>query len=360
MREITYITGIPCSGKSTTAQRASEGMKLQQITLDQMCLSAAKEIGCPDPRKLSLPSFWENVPNARDVKKRALEKLFAREGCDGDLIVEGSALMYRDIRSIIDEIIGEHSRVFLLIDVSYEDWLGLWESRYIQGLDPRTKPPSVDAYKAYLDARCLFQPPKHYWTVSHPQEIRAFGHRPYQKGGWRDDFTDGKWEGLHLPSLSDKALLDLACNAGGMCQRALSAGATRVIGADYNLCYLREAHHAGVETMFLDLAHLDRVKEKFDYVLLLSAHHYIRDPERLIEQIAGLTKELFVWEGPVSLKDGLVLEFRDGTPYNNYIPTEGLLQLWLERSFARVERIGPSVSPDTSTRVVYHCWKGGL
>jgi 2-polyprenyl-3-methyl-5-hydroxy-6-metoxy-1,4-benzoquinol methylase len=322
-----------------------------------MCHSAAEEIGHPNPRKLTAPASWTDIPNARAVKKRAYEKLFAVDGRGGDLVVEGSTLLYAEDRDIIDEIIGDHNKVFFLIDVPFEDWLDLWESRSQQPnlwgtVSPL--PPTVATYRAYLEAKSLFQPPEHYWTVSHPREIHAFGYRPYQKDG----FTDKKWEGLHMPPLKGKTLLDLACNSGMMCQQASREGATRVLGVDYNFRYLKEAHRAGVETMFMDLAHVSRIGEQFDYVLLLSTLHYIRDPERLIEEIATLTKELFVWEGPVSQKDGLVLEFREG-PYNNYIPTEGLLRRWLENSFAQVTRVGPSVSPDSSTRVVYHCWKKG-
>ena len=354
MRKVIYITGITCTGKGTTAKRVCKSLGLPRVILDHMCRYAGKELGHPNPRKLTIPSYWKDIPDARAVKKRAYEKVFT--GLEGDLVIEGSTLFYEKDRSIIHEIIGEHESVFFLIDVSFNAWLTLCQMRADRPPDkwPETKAllPTAASYEIYLEAKGRFQPPEHFWTISHPTELKAFGFRAYQKPG----FTDKKWESLKLPPLRGKTLLDLACNEGWMCRQALEQGAARALGVDYNFRYLKLAHRRGIETQFLDLEHLDRITEKFDYVLMLSALHYLRDPERCIERASHLTKELFVWEGPVSQKEGLVLEFRAGR-FNNYIPTPRLLEIWLQKYFSRIECVGPSVSPDDSTRLVYHCWK---
>src|SRR5436190_21503438 len=107
---------------------------------------------------------------------------------------------------------------------------------------------------------------------------------PYQSfdGQVGDSRSNEKLERIKLPkSLEGKSILDLGCNEGFFAIEAARRGASRVVGIDHDERALGPARDRAAQFGF------DNVEfrkgnmtdlpqgEKFDYVLLLSALHYI-------------------------------------------------------------------------------------
>src|SRR4051794_23896292 len=102
-----------------------------------------------------------------------------------------------------------------------------------------------------------------------------------------DSRTAEKLERIQLPpSLEGKSVLDLGCNEGFFALEAKKRGAVRVVGLDHDKRSIQAAKEhaaqANLDVEFLCSKMSDLPKEKFDFILLLSALHYIDEPARLL------------------------------------------------------------------------------
>ncbi len=92
-----------------------------------------------------------------------------------------------------------------------------------------------------------------------------------------ESYTESKLAAIQLPPLSGKRFLDLGCNAGFYCGKALEYGATRVLGIDIDpkVIQLARNSHPGAE--FSDKGWDRFPDETFDIIICLSAIHYAAD-----------------------------------------------------------------------------------
>ena len=102
-----------------------------------------------------------------------------------------------------------------------------------------------------------------------------------------------KLDRIKLPAdLTGMSVLDLGCNEGFFSLEAKRRGAEIVVGLDHdekllaNARKLAEAQNLDVEFVHGDMKTLPN--RKFNFVLLLSALHYIDEPAQLLRSIRDI------------------------------------------------------------------------
>lgn len=109
-----------------------------------------------------------------------------------------------------------------------------------------------------------------------------------------------------LPELEGKAILDLGCGYGHNCIDFIMKGASRVVGIDISSKMLeiakRENSNELIEYVLLDMSQIGSLAQKFDLVFSSLAFHYVRDFQRLLQDINTLLNDngilLFSQEHP--------------------------------------------------------------
>lgn len=175
--------------------------------------------------------------------------------------------------------------------------------------------------------------------------------------------SDAKLQAIMLPdNLKGKRVLDLGCNEGFFCQAAKKRGAEQVVGMDMDEGFLSRAkEHArsqGLDIDFRQGSMMNLPEEQFDYVLLLSALHYIDNPAELMRRIKGVLAPggKLVLECGVSPKPGMTVDLALRSVDRRYFPTRDLLiDVWLQDY--SVKSIGGSIQQvgDPIPRYVFHC-----
>jgi SAM-dependent methyltransferase len=337
MRNVIYLSGITSTGKTTTATALSQKMGVPFCSVDAVNHAVANEVGFDDPKRFVFPEYWRDYPTY-ELKVKHYRK--ALEGFKGDFILEGFDLGFEEDRRAVREAIGEHWMTFFYLDPSFSDWCDF----------TFRKTGCLPSWNVYAHYRRYFEPPEHYYPVSLPGSI-VVDRQAYQKEG----FTDEKFRRLKL-NPEGKAILDLGCNDGWIGRYCLDAGAKRVVGIDHNWRYLEEARKKGVETRLLKLDELHLLNGRFDMVLCLATLQHLDNPEKAVLEMARLAEmlvlEIPVWKGQ---KEKGWLK-REGYTYS--FPSEPLVLGWLEKAFGRVERVGESVSPDDSFRLIFKAYNG--
>lgn len=177
-----------------------------------------------------------------------------------------------------------------------------------------------------------------------------------QKG---DSDSSGKLNALNLPDLKGKKFLDIGCNEGFFCIEAKKRGATRIVGIDKNPNFIELAKKRDPDIDFRVQDWDNLPNEKFDIVLLLSAMHYVKDKQKLFDDIYKIISE-----------DGtLILECGVAAGSGNYIetkraidsvlhPTRNFLINTLLKKYS-VRDWGNSVKQtgDPVNRKIFHCKK---
>jgi SAM-dependent methyltransferase len=175
--------------------------------------------------------------------------------------------------------------------------------------------------------------------------------------------TEAKFQALNLPPefFSGKRVLDLGCNEGAFCGRALSLGADLVVGIERNADAAEAARSRFPGVTVLNRSWAEPLDGEFDVVLFLSAIHY--DPDKLgrLKAICTLLSPdgTFVLECGVGPGAGLVeveTHRRVGTVSH---PTRNLWLKWLSEAGFVVAYEGRSVDQagDPVPRYVFHCRK---
>ena len=166
---------------------------------------------------------------------------------------------------------------------------------------------------------------------------------------WRSDW---KWDRVlpHLESLSGRLVLDVGCGNGYHCWRMALAGARRVIGIDPTAVFFaqflavrkllsRAAPDlaAKVELLPLGIESLPANLGRFDSVFSMGVLYHRRSPLDHLLELRGalraggqLVLETLVIEGDdkqVLLPSGRYAKMRNVW----FIPTPGMLQIWLAR-----------------------------
>jgi SAM-dependent methyltransferase len=188
---------------------------------------------------------------------------------------------------------------------------------------------------------------------------------PYQSFSEQGDSqSQEKLDRIKLPGkLNGRSVLDLGCNEGFFCLEAKRRGADRVHGIDSNggviAAAKRRAEEEGLDIRFSVFSMDEALTEKYDYVLLLSALHYIDRPAALLHRIKNALQPggtLILETGVAVTASGRTVSRALRSIDERFFPSfELLTQVWL-RDYA-VREIGRSVSQrgDPIPRYVFHC-----
>lgn len=110
-----------------------------------------------------------------------------------------------------------------------------------------------------------------------------------------------------LPDLNGKTILDLGCGFGNNCMDFINLGAKRVTGIDISknmISYAKQNNfHSKITYINMPLEDLDKLSEQYDFIYSSLCFHYIKDFDKLIENIYLLMNEngilLFSQEHPI-------------------------------------------------------------
>lgn len=169
---------------------------------------------------------------------------------------------------------------------------------------------------------------------------------------------------IRLPSdLKGKSVLDLGCNEGFFAIEAKRRGADYVLGLDHDGRLLDLARRrASDEQLEIDFVQADMnllPDRKFDFVLLLSALHYIDEPAKLMQKIRKVLNEdgsLILEIGLAPTKQGKTIGRALRSIDERFFASPDLLKgIWLKDYSVR--SVGPSVRQegDPLPRYVFHC-----
>jgi SAM-dependent methyltransferase len=188
---------------------------------------------------------------------------------------------------------------------------------------------------------------------------------PYQTFAEQGDSqSHEKLDRIKLPlKLNGSSVLDLGCNEGFFCLEAKRRGAAYVHGIDNNGAVIadatRRAEAEALEIQFSVCSMHEALSQKYDFILLLSALHYIDHPADLLHRI----KNALTPNGTFILETGVAVTANGRTVSRalrsideRFFPSfELLTQVWL-RDYA-VRKIGRSVAQrgDPVPRFIFHC-----
>jgi 2-polyprenyl-3-methyl-5-hydroxy-6-metoxy-1,4-benzoquinol methylase len=336
-----FITGIPGAGKTTMARKLAEFLHYDLVCTDYVYFDIAKSLGRKDRAMMEFanPAVWKEQEGIDELKSKFYPSLL--EGKKPDrLIVEGYGLSFAKDRQLIEQIAGQEADPVFVMGVGYDTWL-----------KRRNKEHSLDTRAEYDRLIGWGQLPKEFYPIDSHTELCVRDQKVYS--GLKSDFVQNKFEALKLTDLKGKSVLDLGGNDGTIARLCLGKGAAYVLVVDANWRHLQRAK--GLNRYLLDLNHIEKLQGQWDVVLSVSMIHYLPDQERFIRECARLAKERFVLELPVFQEQGLKTCW--DRPEGTIKPTPALVLKWLSKYFIKVEMVGPSVSPDSSHRLVFHAWK---
>ena len=336
MRSVIYIAGITNTGKTTVAEALSRKLGIPFCSVDAVNHAVANEVGFDDAKRFVFPEYWRDYPTY-ELKVKHYRK--ALEGFEGDFILEGFDLCFDEDRRAIKEAIGEHWMTFFCLDLPFADWCDY----------TFRKTACLPSWDVFANLKRYFEVPEHYYPISSPN-ILLVDYQAYQ----RDGFTDEKYKRLKIDP-KDQTVLDLGCNDGWIGKYCLDNGARRVTGIDHNWRYLEEARRKGLEIRLLNLDRLHLFNGRYDIVLCLATLQHLSDPERALAEMARLGSmlvlEVPIWKGQ---KDKARLK-KEGYTYT--FPSEPLVMEWLGKTFGRIEKVGQSVAPDDSHRLIFRAYE---
>ena len=346
MKTVYYITAPTCSGKTTMALRLGRRMELPVYHADTVyeMLQSRHQLSVPadrlfDPEEVErLHLDFGDYKNIVDAKRPLYAELITRKS--GDFIIEGYSLSFADDRRLVSEAVGAHRSVILRINLPFEKWKHQYSLKMGQSGDHLLQ--AYERINSFFSAR-------EGDVVYEFQDANAVDqhYSPYQKAG----FTDKKIEALRIPILSGDVVNDIGCNEGLIGQWCLQHGAKHVRGYDANWRFLDRAAQNNLEVYLGDIE--SNNLKTADVNLCVSVFHYFKNPQGFLAKVKAATGRLLVLEIPIYEEKGLLAKFEPANDTTKY--STDLIELWLKRNFPTVERVGRSVSPDGSFRLVYHC-----
>jgi shikimate kinase len=325
------ITGIPGSGKTTTANTLSKMLGLSVYCIDHVYYDIARYLGISDPKDIknfANPNVFLQHSDIEPLKRR----FYQIHEIPDNIILEGYGLCFPLDR----ECLGISKKdTFFYLDIDFKDWLR--NVGNFRSIIPERDKRIFDWIKGLVDL------PEYAYTVDKTIDLFIPDYAVYS--GLANNFVAKKVESLHLPDLRGKSVIDLGGNSGEIARACLLKGASKVLVVDMNWRHLERAK--GLKRKLFNLNYIDRFKESADVVLCISTLHYIKDKRSFLAKCAQITKDYFILECPIDGKTRI-----DGIT----TPTLNEIRSLLKESFVRVNEIGPSLAPDGSNRQVFHAF----
>ncbi|HEX7118110.1 MAG TPA: TIGR04290 family methyltransferase [Longimicrobiales bacterium] len=118
--------------------------------------------------------------------------------------------------------------------------------------------------------------------------------------------------GRYLPEdLTGRTVLDIGCNAGFYAQQLRRRGAA-VLGIDHDERYLEQARFAAevngldIEYRLMDTYDVDRLEQRFDYVLFMGVLYHLRYPLYALDKVAKLPRRRLIVQSMIRGVGGAV------------------------------------------------------
>jgi hypothetical protein len=354
MKTAYYIVGPSASGKTTAAKSLGARMGIPVYHADRVYnfLHDEYKTAVPAPRLTHYNKWdnpqnfgiesWGSYKNMEEAKAPMFERLITDK--TSDIIIEGFTLSFPSERKHVERVIGPHRAVILRLDLPFEKWAEFFERK--KGKPAHSRQALFDRLRSCFST----QEGDVVYTFDDPNMVPVHW-SPYQRTG----FTDRKIEALKIPLKKGDVVNDIGCNAGEIGKWCLDNGASFVRGYERNWRFLDDAAQRGLDP------HLGDVEtgrlEPADVNLCVSTFHYFKNPRGFLENVRGATRRVFVLELPIYQAEGMVAKFHEKGRRMDY--STALIEFWLGEHFPKVERVGESVAPNRSYRLVYHAYPQG-
>jgi tRNA (mo5U34)-methyltransferase len=179
------------------------------------------------------------------------------------------------------------------------------------------------------------------------------------------DYPAFKWRNFAhaIPSnLAGRSVLDIGCNAGFYSIEMKRRGASRVLGIDHDIDYLKQARFAanvtGLDISFeqLSVYEVATLRERFDLVLFMGVFYHLRHPLLALDLIRQhVAKDWFIFQSmlrgsrslPVIEKDDqpgypkmhFIEHQYTGDPTNWWAPNRACAEALLRSSGFRIDTV---------------------
>lgn len=152
--------------------------------------------------------------------------------------------------------------------------------------------------------------------------------------------------------LAGKRVLDIGCNLGAMCAMAEKAGAKYVLGIDTNRDYIEQARKLWPDLKFNCLP-AQGITGTWDLIIMSAIFHYLRDPERVLNQVARCLAP----DGVVTMDVWLIPDNKSRPAMywqrKKWIPNYDGFQEMAWIYFESIKMEGRTLAPDDSERWIY-------
>jgi len=344
---VIYLTGIPCSGKTTFSKVTNKRTKLPVVVIDYIYNKVVRKYNDENIR------FTKNngIDIEKDIEmgyKETLEEYIGKS-----FIMEGFYLGFEKDRRYIEKILGEHTKIFINIVPNFNLFNRYSMSRH------HVKP----KYITYMHRMNCFSPPDYFYYTVDDWCRCILDLTIYQN---REDVIK-RLNNIPLPEdLSGYSIMDIGCAEGMFGELCLARGAEKVSGIDINITFLEQARLRGMEVYYDDINISDfNIYDKYDYVIVMSALHRFTNIPHALNNISKITKKMAVIEVPISpieyssvLHQYSDIEGHNATSIFGLCPSKKYIELWLKKYFKHFECIGDVSSKyyDDSKRVMYLCY----
>jgi ubiquinone/menaquinone biosynthesis C-methylase UbiE len=330
MKTIIHIVGVSCAGKSYYAEKLSEELNIPLLQIDNVYKPPAPH------------TFEEKMEKYKQfINIRKDDRLYIADGFmpfthEEDMICFKNAIEDAQI-------------VYMVVKPSFERYSMNIEERSIGGTAWHVL--NKKEYKKRYEELDR-QIGRKYILVEKEDDIplkkRDILNLTYQHTG----VTDVRWSQLKV-NCKGKTVLDIGCCSGYYGIYAKNEGAKIYKGIDTEDIQ----QYVSEDIQIYNANCLEKWKERYDIVISTSMFHYITDKDKFIRECSRITKEVFILECPISLEEGEHLEFINGYLYKGlYLPTKGMIELWLGKYFKSFGYLGEGISENGSTRLIYKAY----
>lgn len=361
MKKVYLISGLGASGKTISAQKLSDYLKIKWLQCDNAYFLVKKYLNLTTEQLPEYPmkQTWDNPDIDWGIYKtpETLLKICYLDLLSYQLpkqiILEGESLFYnpRELK-VIQDIFGDYQFRYFVMYPDYEQWLQNRSQRKQGEVKPQFLD-EVDYYKTQEDFYNLYSP-KGTLIIKdfNDFECSLTGGLNYQN----DDVCAKKWDIFEFPKdMSDKRFFEISCNAGYYLNRAKEQRA-KVYGLDINWQLLDKVYDKIPDA----ICYLSKIEnfnwegKSFDFILCSSAFHYYIHREEIIKNIAKHTG-YFILEMPTLQTDdeNILYHYFGDKQTPCAIPSEKLVLKWLHKYFKKVIKIGTTEIDGSSPRVVY-------
>lgn len=148
---------------------------------------------------------------------------------------------------------------------------------------------------------------------------------------------------------TNKTVLDVGCNTGMLGYLALKRGASQVTGIDSDRNTINRARSIFPEISFR-CEQAEDVYGNYDIIIASGMLHYISNLDELFGYFARCSKLVIcdIWLHPSQVPIFAL------TSRGIYIPSKPAFFSIVQKHFSTIEEKGPTISPDSSARTVFH------